>query len=465
MKRSPSHRWLWMDLALILVTAGSIAAFLLLNRPPPPPPPEPKPNTVFIVLDTVRSDHLSLCGYERPTSPNLDAFVASGASYTCDAQAPATWTLPSHASFFTGVHPSEHGAHSITSGVTDWEGISARSRKLDEELPMLGEHFIENGYQTRLLSANPVVSAKLGLRRGYEKGRTSSRWGNLFGKHYVRALKKLMGTFEGEKPRFLFLNIADAHRPWKAVPDGLDWLPETAHTEHSGKSSAASLWRRYIEGRMEAAEVEPYLERVVNNYDYAVWRADRVLGQVLEHLETSGFCDEGCRIVITSDHGEMLGEHQLLDHGHYVWQNNVAVPLIYKDIGPTQEIPDAVDALQAFYLVRDGKLNEDLGPPISEGWPHVRRCARTGGTAFCDTSVSLRDGSEKLIWTGNGRKTEEWLVDLATDPEENNPTPLPLDHPSRAALLEQAAAVQADAFDDGEDPATMEMLEALGYAD
>jgi hypothetical protein len=413
----------------------------------------------------VRSDHLSLCGYERPTSPNLEAFVAEGASFTCDAQAPATWTLPSHASFFTGVHPSVHGAHSITSGVTDWEGTSARSRKLDEALPMLGEHLLEQGYQTRLLSSNPVVSGKLGLRRGFEKGRTASRWGNLFGNKYVRALTKLMGTFEGDKPSFLFLNIADAHRPWQAVPEGLDWVPRTPHTEHSGKSSAQSSWRRFIEGRMEPVEAEPYLERVVNNYDYAVWRADRVLGQVLEHLQISGFCDGGCRIVITSDHGEMLGEHQLLDHGHYVWQSNVAVPLIFKDIGPTEALPSTLDALQAFYLVRDGALSEDLGLPISEGWPHIRRCARTGGAAFCDTSVSIRDGSEKLVWTSDGRKTEEWIVDLVADPQEKNPMPLPPEHPARAALLDRAAAVRADASDDEEDPATMEMLEALGYAD
>jgi hypothetical protein len=278
-------------------------------------------------------------------------------------------------------------------------------------------------------------------------------------------LKKIMGTLDSKKPAFLVLNIADAHRPWEAVPEGLDWLPETRRTEHSNKTSDSSPWRRYIEAQMPVEESGPYLQRVVANYDYAVWRADRVVGQVLDHLQSSGFCDRGCRIVITSDHGEMLGEQQLLDHGHYVWQSNISVPLIYRDVGPTDPLPSPVDALQAFYLARDGVLSSELEWPVSEGWPHVRRCARTGGAAFCDTSVSLRSGSQKLIWTTNGRDTQELLVDLDLDPEEKNPLPLPANHPMRDALIARAALVSADASDKEEDPSTMEMLQSLGYAD
>ena len=193
----------------------------------------------------------------------------------------------------------------------------------------------------------------------------TSVWGPISGRS-----GKIDGNPETQKPTFLFLNIADAHRPWQAVPNGLDWIPETVHTEHSGKSNPNSEWRRFIEGRMDEAEEGPYLERVINNYDYAVWRADQVLGQVLQHLDESGFCaDRGCRIVITSDHGEMLGEHQLLDHGHYVWQNNVAVPLIYKNVGPTEPLPSPIDAIYAHHLAKDGQLPDELERPRSEGWP------------------------------------------------------------------------------------------------
>src|SRR5438093_3811689 len=70
-----------------------------------------KPTIVFVVLDTVRADHTSLCGYGRPTTPTLQRLAKQGASYTCDAYAPGDWTLPTHASFFTGVDVVEHGAH------------------------------------------------------------------------------------------------------------------------------------------------------------------------------------------------------------------------------------------------------------------------------------------------------------------------------------------------------------------
>ena len=70
-----------------------------------------KPNIVMIVLDTIRSDHLSICGYERPTTPVLEDLVRQAQAATCDAYAPGTWTLPSHASFFTGLSVPDHGAH------------------------------------------------------------------------------------------------------------------------------------------------------------------------------------------------------------------------------------------------------------------------------------------------------------------------------------------------------------------
>ena len=206
MQKSPSFRWLRLDLAAILITAGVIGNWFYWVRPGAPDPSLRPPNVVFIVLDTVRADHLSLCGYERPTSPNLDAFVASsGAQYTCDAQAPATWTLPSHASFFTGVHPSVHRSHAITSGIEDLSGIRANSRTLDKALPTLGEQMIEMGYDTRMVSSNPVVGSKLGLRRGFQKLRSAKKWGRMFDDEYLPSLKKLMRTIEPDNPTLLFL--------------------------------------------------------------------------------------------------------------------------------------------------------------------------------------------------------------------------------------------------------------------
>src|SRR5512138_3439180 len=86
---------------LLLAAAATIARKHLPRRPA-------RPNVVFVVLDTVRADHASLCGYERPTTPNLEQLAKLGATFSCDAYAPGSWTLPSHASFFTGVDVATH---------------------------------------------------------------------------------------------------------------------------------------------------------------------------------------------------------------------------------------------------------------------------------------------------------------------------------------------------------------------
>ena len=78
-------------------------------------------DVVFVVLDNVRADHLSLCGYERPTSPNLEAFAATAWS-SCEAVVPGSWTVPSHASFLTGLEVAHHGAHYARGAVVGVSG-------------------------------------------------------------------------------------------------------------------------------------------------------------------------------------------------------------------------------------------------------------------------------------------------------------------------------------------------------
>ncbi len=111
---------------------------------PPPAPPAP-PNILWVVWDTVRADHLSLYGYERETTPRLDAWAA-GARVFDDVRSVASYTLPSHASMFTGLLPSEHCTHND-------------HKRLDDRYTTLAELLREAGYQTFLFSSNPHVSA------------------------------------------------------------------------------------------------------------------------------------------------------------------------------------------------------------------------------------------------------------------------------------------------------------------
>ena len=427
---------------------------------------QPTPDAVLIVLDTVRADYLSLCGESRPTTPNLDAFAKSS-SWSCNAIAPGSWTLPSHASFFTGLTPLEHHAHAITSGVTDFSGSSSRSRPLKKKNgpPTLAEQLAARGYHTAAISGNPVVSKSMGLTRGFQESTIAEKFGRLAEDRLVAAVAEALEQAPADQPLFLFINIAEAHQRWKQVPDQLPWAdPGPSELLKYAKLEEDDPWRRYVEGKLSDAERAAFDAAIDNMYAYNTWRADETLGKVLALLEESGRCGEDCRLVITSDHGEMLGEHGVLDHGHYVWDSNVRVPLLVRGA----ELPNGpINALHAFHLIRDGVLPDTLTPAMAMAWPHVRRCYMTRGAAFCSTSAALWDGTDKLVWSLESAQPEPTLVrfDLATDPGETNPLPL-TEHPKLEALLALAAEVVADSGeDDTVDQSVTEALRAAGYLD
>ena len=428
-------------------------------------PEEPTPDTVLIVLDTVRSDYLSLCGESRPTAPNLEAF-AETAGWTCDAIAPGSWTLPSHASFFTGLTPLEHHAHEITSGVKDFSGSASRSRPLKKRgPPTLAEQLSERGYHTIAISGNPVVSDTMGLTRGFAHTRIAEKFGRLAEARLINAVTDAIAQTPEDAPMFLFVNIAEAHQTWAQVPQDVAWAePGSRSLLKYAKLNDDDPWRKYVEGRLTDEERAAFDADIDHLYAYNVWRADRTLGGVLEAIEASGRCTEHCRIVITSDHGEMLGEHGLLDHGHYVWDANIRVPLLVRGAS----LPDEpINALHAFHFIRDGALPDVLAPAIAMAWPHVRRCYMTRGKAFCDTSAALWDGTDKLVWSQSASTPEPTLArfDLSVDPDEENPLPL-TEHRSLAELMALVEAVKADAGEADEvDEAVTEALRAAGYLD
>jgi hypothetical protein len=115
---------------------------------------EKGPDVLFIVMDTVRAKSVSALGYQRKTTPVFDALAAEGALYT-EATTSATWSLPAHASLFTGHYPSSHEAHDET-------------RRLDDRLPTLAQTLAEGGWRTLAFSANPYISETFGLVRGFD---------------------------------------------------------------------------------------------------------------------------------------------------------------------------------------------------------------------------------------------------------------------------------------------------------
>jgi hypothetical protein len=423
-------------------------------------PPVTGPGLVaLIVLDTVRADHLSLCGYSRPTSPRLDALVQKGASWTCDAYTPETWTLPTHASFFTGVSVPEHGADYSASGQKlSW---GARVRPLDERLPTLAELMARSGYRSIAVSGNPVISKETGLARGFHTLVRADQFGELYGKQLIEALDAALAREAADAPLFLFLNVADAHHPWAPIPGDLGWLPARPGLRYE-VSSPDSPWRRYMAGELGADEARELISHNTDLYDYGIHRADATLAAALELLERRGRMSRGHRIVITSDHGEFLGQHGLTGHCCYAYEAVTRVPFVALSSGPVPQLPRPLAALWAHHWLRDGRLPAGDVPVSAVGYPSANLAEHVSGRFGHQLSVALWHRNEKLHWI-DGRLSR---YEIDRDPREENPLDAE-DHPLRAQL-EGLVDLARRASDGAPAPGGEEAqrhLEALGYVD
>lgn len=424
-----------------------------------------RPAVVFIVMDTVRSDRLSACGHDRPTSPTLDALVAEGATLRCDAVAPGSWTIPSHASFFTGLPVQDHGAH-FTGAGEDIAGLVIRP--LPDGIPTLAEQMTAAGYQTAAVSGNKVVRPESGLDRGFSSFRAAP-WGTWWrGDALLPPLRDALRELDEEDgPLFLFVNIFDAHDPWSAVPDDHPWLPARPGSLlffafHPGTKQIDpnGPWQRYVQGRMTPTEATELRADVRDRYDLGVWKADRMLGRVLDTVRAHGWADAGMRLVVTSDHGEFLGEQGLLRHGRYLWEGNQRVPLLVLDDAGVVDLPPGPSGLMVPSLVRDGRVPAD--PPAAQAvaFPDQLWWSQSGHRVGGSTSAAIWDGPEKVVWMDG----VSFRVGASHEADVTARRPLEPGDPLAGPLATLAAAVQASAARDlAVDHEMLQLLQAAGY--
>jgi hypothetical protein len=395
------------------------------------------PDLVFVVLDTVRSDFLSACGHPHPTSPHLDALAARPtASFTCLAEAPATWTIPSHASFLSGLHYQEHGA-----GFGGFRRPSPVPPGLETLPQRLGDR-----YQTLLVSGNPLLG-KAGLDRGFEVVSVAGQYDELYGEALVEALTKALARRD-RRPLFLLLNISDAHMPWADVPPGHPWLPATPGLRYSTPERKERA--RLLRGQLGEAAAEAYRQRLRHLYEHAVERADRTLGAALEELQRVGVLRRGYRLVLTSDHGERLGERGLIGHGPVDLRETVTrVPLLFaSDRDRPVAFPSPVSALETHSLLLDGRLR---GHPIV--------------AAGFSTSVAWWSAEEKLMWLGGRPLLRFAGLDDAGEGEEVAEHPRKADLERMRLRLEERWQLSRTLRDEGESEELGRDLAALGYLD
>ncbi len=417
------------------------------------------PTIVFIVLDTVSAGHLSGCGYSRPTSPFYDALAArDDVLSTCRAVAPASWTHPSHASFFTGEDVPEHGAHSGADAailIHDWVHL----RPLDDRLPTLAEQLAARGYQTVAVSGNPLISSPTGLSRGFETVVSAVGFTDLRGPALVSALTRTLDQdVDPTRPLFLFLNISDAHEPLPRVPADHPFIPHRAWPDARAMRAAALDHSRHAwpdQDQMQAW--------VTDLYDAGVHTADQTLDASLTALGDRGWLSGAHRLLITSDHGEHLGEHGRYDHGGDLYEAVTRVPLLYKaSPSPSFQLWEPFPSIQAHDLLLEGRPSVRWHEPEAYAFPWPGMVAHGYPGSGSGVMAAIWRDHEKLVW--EGRTIERY--DLQADPGERAPTSGE-GHPLAERLRTQAArAVQSDSRPVEEmDPDLVERLRAAGYLD
>jgi arylsulfatase A-like enzyme len=482
-------------LAATLV-AGALLILLPLSPRLPVPtrlaapaakPPASGRSAVLIVLDTLRRDHMSLYGYHRKTTPSLERRAATGLVFD-DASSVASWTLPSHASMMTGLWPRSHGAHAFRPE----KGQVLNVYPLAKERVTLAELARERGYRTAGFTANHFyLSPRFGMEQGFEEylcrrprrsgllprrarmlaRRWDARRAVYQEKPYFTAPEMTRAAIawlerHRDTPFFLFLNYMDVHMPTAAPgSQGLPFEEEAFHADPAKRE-------QFLRAPLAPAEQRS----LVNEYDREVIHLDRWVGQLLDHLERSGLADRTL-VVLTSDHGEFLGERLFVGHGKDVHAETVNVPLVVWEPGaapgrvarPVQS-PDVFPTILRYLGlgVPEGTQGQPL-PGADHATVSEEHYNHNNDESHGRDRIlrSIRLGEHRYFLSTTG---EERLFDLGADPGEthNLISELPGVAKVARARLEEWLQATPEAPpqakpSDGMDAEVIENLRALGY--
>lgn len=422
--------------------------------------PAGAPDVILLSLDTTRADHMSTYGYHRETSPRLTEFSQDALNFV-EARSPAQWTVPGHASMLTGKFPSSHGAH-YAGGWHSGPLISGRRRvfPLSEEHATMAELLSERGWATGGFVANFAnLYRGFGMAQGFHyyedhpslllrpvphAVRLAQRFSPTSFKKPFRsarqlnaaALNWLDGLSEG-RPAFVFINYLEPHHWLAAEPYDL-WARDLPGAE---RLALKGLFTHAIPAGLTPEEQA----FVTANYDGQILAMDEAIGEFVEALKRRGRY-ENALIVVTSDHGELLGEHDQVGHGgRMMYEGLLHVPLIVKLPGPDRprgEITEQVQIIDILPTVLKA-IGAEL-PAAVEGEP-LQQVTHTNlaeehinpefvavyGNVYNRALRVVYDGPHKLIVTSQG---ERLLFDLGKDPDEmrNRAT----EDPERVARME-----------------------------
>ncbi len=272
-----------------LLACGFAASLVACGQTPAPPPAAR--HVVIVTVDTLRADRLGCYGRRDVATPRLDRIAVEGA-LAVEAMAHVPLTRPSHVSIFSGLLPTEHGVRDNVSPA------------VVPRVPLLAEVFREKGFATGAFVSSVVLESQSGLDRGFD----------------VYA-----DRFEGAMGDAQFLNTVQKK--------GEDAIEEAALWLRGQSGRRVFLWLHLYEPHDPYEPPEPYASRYAGRpYDGEVAWTDELVGRFEDVLSSLGLRDDAA-LVVTSDHGEGLGEHDESLHGFFVYQTTLRVPFLARGPG------------------------------------------------------------------------------------------------------------------------------------
>lgn len=480
-----------------------------------------RPDIVVVILDSLRASNVSAYGYELETTPFLDSFAADNILFR-RAISPATWTVPSHASMLTGLYVSQHRVESLEA-----------DRSFNADIVTLPAALGAQGYRVAAFSQNMLFSSSNHLDAGFE---TFTEVDDVFSTTTLRGLARLseastsavrlparylrkmiaprlvfdraydwITAESGETPSFLFVNVLAPHFPWTVPPREL-LRGERVNPKYLARSEFVTLKRQwdFNAGLREVTDEHVRVWRSL--YDAAVRQADREVRRFVERLRRARTWDNTI-VVLTSDHGEMLGEGGIVGHVLTLRDKLIQVPMIVRhpDHRGGAVVEGVVQTLDLYPSVLDwAGVPGDSVPPAQLQRPPLSRAIENAsdptGYAFAEEDYTdsyklidkllsvnpgmdphlyppaqtcVRSATHKYVWYADRPPA---LFDLVADPGEEHDrlgdggdgNDEAIASPLRDALdawrtnLEIFPPVSSD--DEREmDEDTMKRLRALGY--
>lgn len=385
------------------------------------------PNVIILLMDTLRPDRMGCYGYERDTSPAIDALAAQGTVFN-QAYATSDYTPASTGSLFTGLYPLAHGY------------VNA-DYVLDRSNLTMAEIFQANGYHTSGFTANALVGGKYHMDQGFAEFTEVNR-----------ALAEDMGAWieaflrrSHRQPFLLYAHFMDVHDPYRIPREHWERFGDSRQFAYDMQDSllheqfVMDAWwgtvQKWWPSEEREAEVRRYFADYELLYDASIAYWDQVVAGLLTVLDEQGMADN-TMILIVSDHGEQLLEHGFFGHGNSGYEVGIRIPFIFYD-PLTEQLPPRVEQPVSLVDVLPTllkRLDIDIPPDIQgrQLWSLLSDTAAEGvsprpvyteGTFFANRPFSTliqtyRDGRWKLI-LDRFRETKE-LYDLEQDPAEQH---------------------------------------------